>query len=124
MNRTQPVDIRVSARGSYNREDIYRYLWTVRNGQGIITKSILDLATDMGMARQRLSCIITDFVTMGHIRRHGRSTLEIRFNPDHLDWGEKFEARSNELRKRHQTKERRAKSDPSYVEGANNEETN
>lgn len=103
-------------RRPYDREQIYRYLWSLRDARGIISKSQSDIAKDLGIGYQRISEIFKDFTTTGHMRKHGK-LFEIRFHPDHLDWGDKFNAVHEELRKSHQNKSRREQYDPNYIKG-------
>lgn len=85
----------------YNREQIYRWLYENSDHRGIIVFSQQDISKKLEIGYQNLSTIFSDFVATGHLRKHGWQ-FEVMYDPDDLDWGDKFKAAQAEVRKTHQ----------------------
>lgn len=100
IDREEPTPGKPGRR-PYNREQIYRWLYTNSDHRGIVVFSQQDISKKLEIGYQNLSTIFTDFVTTGHLKKYGRN-YEVVFDPDDLDWGEKFRSVHAEIRKVHQ----------------------
>lgn len=97
----EPVPEGQRGQRPYNREQIYRWLYEHSDHRGIIIYTQQDISKMLEIGYQNLSTIFTDFVTTGHLKKYGRH-YEVVFDPDDLDWGEKFRSVHAKIRKVHQ----------------------
>lgn len=79
----------VRGRRAYDREHIYRWLYENSDHRGIVVYTQRAIATKLEISYQTLSEIFTDFCETGHLKKHGLQ-FEVVYDPDDLDWGEKF----------------------------------
>lgn len=79
----------------FNREELYRYLYSHCDQNNVIGLKQHEIAKDYGISYQRLSEVMKEFVDLGMIEKQ-RHKFVVLYEPDKIPW-DKFK----ELRKRY-----------------------
>jgi hypothetical protein len=102
IDRNERYDGR-RGRGSYNTEQIYRWLYTNSDYNGFVIYTQTEVARLIGIPYQTLSTIYSDFITIGYMKKINSRTFEIVHDPDDLEWDEAYLKKMSGLRKQYQT---------------------
>lgn len=87
----------------YNRQEVLSFLHEYSDKDGFLTKPCRTLAEMMGIHYPTLSDIISEFVSLGYMRKYGEkrsSRFRILHHPDDCDWGPAFEEALLEVRRK------------------------